>query len=183
MNIAAFLTQNYGKLTFLDLILICTYLVLCLYVGFKNAGKIKNIKDYALGSGEISTAALVATLYATHLGARSTIGMIQRITEIGALFAIIVLLSPMRFIVSLAIYRHIEQFRGCITSSDIMARLYDTPGRFVMNISILTHSIATVAAQNSSSRILAALFLRDTYGSGHDTWLWDSDFLFCFGGN
>ncbi len=148
MNIIDFFTQSYGKLAYIDLILICFYLVLCLYVGYKNSDKIKNIREYSLGSGKISTAALVATLYATYLGAGATIGNIERVTSIGALIAVALFLKPVSWWLAYKIFgRNVTQFRGCITSIDIMERLYGNYGRVITAYSSLLLNIGTIAAQ------------------------------------
>lgn len=160
MNIAEFLAQSFGKLAYIDMLLICAYLLLCLYIGCRKAGNIRNIKDYAIGVGNISTPILVATIYATHLGAGATIGIMEKIYHIGLSFALIELLfSPIRWIITLVIYRNIEQFKNCLTPSDIMARLYNSPGRIVMNVGVLINSIAIVAAQIVALGYLMHYFL------------------------
>src|SRR5688572_2055429 len=124
--VLGFFTQNIGKLTLFDCLLVVSYLILCLVIGVRKFTKIKNIREYALGIGDISTVALVATIYATYLGAGASISMLERISAIGMLFAVTVLLRPIIMwpIYSFVFGRNIEQFRGCITPGDIMNRLY-----------------------------------------------------------
>lgn len=152
-------SSHIGRLSFVDALLIATYLVACLMLGIKKAGSIKNMKDYALG-GNISTMALVATIYASYLGAGSTISNIEKISAIGALVAVTILITPIRWILSVYIFgKNIEQFRGCITMGDIMYRLYDQPGRIVTCIALLLDNIASVAVQVLALGYLLNYFL------------------------
>lgn len=160
MGIIEFLMQYFGKLTYMNLLLIVGYLLLCLYIAFRKAYNISNIRDYTLGVENISTSMLVATLYTTHLGAGATIGVMEKIYHMGLSFVIIMLLlTPVRWIVTLMIYRNIEQFKNCITPTDIMAKLYSGVGRVVMNIAIIINSIAIVSAQAAALGGLMHYFL------------------------
>lgn len=160
MGVVEFLTQSFGKLAYIDLAIIAAYMLLCLYVGCKGIGKIRNIKDYTLGSGNISTATLVATLYATYLGAGATIGTVERVSAIGAVFAVTLFVKPISWWLAYIIFgKNIKQFKGYITSADIMMSLYGNFGRFISIICSVLLNVATVAAQAIAIGYLLSYFL------------------------
>lgn len=160
MTSVEFLTQTFGKLAYIDIAIIAVYMLLCLYVGYKSVGKIKTIKDFTLGSGSISTATLVATIYATHLGAGATIGSIERVSAIGLLFAITLFLKPISWWLSYITFGHnIQQFKGCITLVDVMEQLYGKLGRVMTLVGSLMDNIATLAAQAIALGYLLHYFL------------------------
>ena len=63
VQINATLLNNmmFHNLHIIDIAIIIGYLAVCLIIGFLTSKKIKNIRDYAIGSGHISTAVLVGT--------------------------------------------------------------------------------------------------------------------------
>jgi SSS family solute:Na+ symporter len=63
----------FHNLHIIDIAIIIGYLAVCLVIGFLTSKKIKNIRDYAIGSGHISTAVLVGTFFATDIGAGITV--------------------------------------------------------------------------------------------------------------
>lgn len=167
MGVVEFLTHSVGKLAYIDVAIIAVYMLFCLYMGCRSAGGIKNIKDYTLGSGSISTGALVATIYATHLGAGATIGTIERVSVIGAIYAVTLLLSPMGWLLAYIVFgRNISQFKGCITLADVMEHLYGKVGRVMTLFASLMDDIATLAAQAIALGYLLHYFLDISVGEG-----------------
>ncbi len=127
---------------------ICLYVIICLYFGFKGSGRIKNLKEFALGYKKISTAVLVATIYATHLGAGSTLGLIEQINNIGIVCAIIAILSVGRWYTTKAIVcKNINKFEGCLSQAHIMERLYGSFGFWISNVVNIISSVGYVAIQ------------------------------------
>lgn len=162
-----FLTQTIGKLAYIDVAIIAVYMLICLYIGCKSVGRIKNIKDYTLGPSRISTAVLVATIYATHLGAGATISAIERISVIGILFAVTLFLSPINWWLGYLIFgRNIRQFKGCITLIDIMEHLYGRLGRIMTLLGSIMDNVATLAAQAIALGYLLHYFLDIPMGMG-----------------
>ncbi|MBS0236000.1 MAG: sodium:solute symporter family protein [Proteobacteria bacterium] len=154
-----FLTTTFGKLTCLDLAIITLYMGLCIVFGLYKAGKIKTTRDFALGSGGISTFVLISTIYATHLGAGLTFGALEKIREMGMLFALSVLALPFGWALKIWIFaNNIEQFEGCISQSDIMGKLYGTWGKWAANIALLIVAVGTIAAQVSALGYLLSYY-------------------------
>ncbi|MBS0236694.1 MAG: sodium:solute symporter family protein [Proteobacteria bacterium] len=156
----AIFAEYIGKMSAVDLLVIAIYMVICLFIGVKKAGSIRNIKEFALGDKQISTAVLVSTMYATYLGAGVTIGTIEAIGSMGLIFALAVLIGPIRWLIwGKLIGANIEQFRGCLSMGEIMYRLYGPEGRMITNVAYLMGTIATVAAQTTAIGHLLHYFL------------------------
>lgn len=154
------LTSAIGKISLIDISVIVTYLIFCLLIGFRKAGDIKNIKEFALGDGKISTAALVATLFATYLGAGVTFGTIEKVSTVGILFAFASIIGPIRWLIIGHIFgRNIEQFKGCLGMGDIMRRLYGMPGKILGNFAVVMNAVGTVALQSFALGYMLHYFL------------------------
>jgi len=128
----------------IDIFVIVAYLVVCLVVGVTKIGKIKDIRDYAIGDGSISSGTLFATLFATYIGANVTAGSVEKVHAMGLLFVIAFLFMPLGWWLAAYIYSDkIEEFRnnGCLTLSDIMQQLYGPLGKWVSNAMYLMLSI------------------------------------------
>lgn len=148
------------KLNALDIFVIIIYSILCLVVAYKYLGKIKNIRDYALG-GTFSNRVLAATLFATFTGAGRILGYVERIHEIGLIFALAILFEPIAWIVTAKLFsRNIEYFRqkGCMSISDIMYVLYGNWGKWVSNILSIVLSIGILAIQIKAIGYLSEYF-------------------------
>jgi Na+/proline symporter len=150
------------KLHMLDITVIALYLALCLVIGLYKAGKIKTIREYTLGAGYISTAVLFFTIFATHIGAGSTVGEVETLHTMGLLFAIAMLAQPIFWIVTAKIFvGNIGIFKkaGCMSVSDIMGFLYGKAGRWVTNIFAILLSIGVIAMQIGAIGYLFNYFL------------------------
>lgn len=159
-NLSELLAQGMGKIALADLGILVLYLAFCLWVGVKKAGSVNNIREFALGDGQISTTVLVTTIYATYLGAGASIGTIQAIGSMGLLFALAVLARPFKWLVwEQIIANNIDQFRGCLSLNEIMFRLYGKAGRTVTNVAWIMGAIASIAAQTTAAGFLLNYFL------------------------
>jgi Na+/proline symporter len=151
-----------GNLHTIDIIVIIGYLILCLIIGVYKAGKIKTIKEYALGTDYISTAVLMFTVFATHIGAGSTVGTVERLHSMGLIFAISVIFEPLFWLITAKVFAgNISTFKkaGCMSISDIMGFLYGKSGKWLTNILSIFLSIAVIAAQISAIGYLFNYFL------------------------
>ncbi len=146
----------------IDIAVIAVYLVLCLVIGLNKIGRIKTIKEYTLGTGYISTAVLVATIFATKIGAAATLGTVEKLHSMGLIFALAVMFRPLFWIITALIFaKNINYFKkkGCISVSDIMGILYGKTGKWVTNILSILLSIGIIAIQISAIGYLFNYFL------------------------
>ncbi|MBA8667370.1 hypothetical protein H1Q59_05630 [Holosporaceae bacterium 'Namur'] len=136
------------KLNSLDLSLIFAFLISCLIIGLYKTTKIKDLKEFAIGYKNVSLTTLVCTIYASHIGAGSTIGITGKIYEFGAIFVLKQLLAPIYWLITTRIVAsNIEQFKDCMSLGGIMYRLYGSPGRWVVVLASTVASLGTIAAQ------------------------------------
>lgn len=145
----------------LDVIIVGVYLVSCLVIGIQSMGKVSNIRDYALGRGTFSTGVIAATLFASHIGASSTVGAIQEVASFGLIFGVALFVQPLMWLLTSWIFAdRIQEFRdaGCISFSDIMERLYGKSARFITDICTLLVAVTVVNGQ-----IIAIGYLFQTF--------------------
>jgi SSS family solute:Na+ symporter len=144
---------------FIDFSIVVIYLLACLIIGFKKENKVKNLKEYAIGSGNISTFALIAMIFSTHIGAGATVGEVERIFTLGMFYAAAYIFNPFFWIITAKIYtNNIENFRGCISLTDIMYKLYGPTGRWLTVFFSIILSVGLVATQFSAIGFLLEHF-------------------------
>jgi len=78
----------------IDIILVFSYLTICLVIGFMKFDKIKNIRDYTLGAKPFSTTVLIATTFSTAISAHKTIGSVGKSYSMGLVFIFSMFLIP-----------------------------------------------------------------------------------------
>lgn len=131
-----------------DIFSIIAYLVLCLVIGLWGIRNMKTFKDFALGSKKISTGALVSTLYATYLGAGATFGLIEQINNIGIVCVFVAGAIVLQWYITKTIFcKKIAKFKGCVSQSHIMGKLYGPSALWVCNMVNVIFSIGVVAIQ------------------------------------
>lgn len=63
----------------IDLSIVIFYLVFCIIIGFRSMSKINNIREYALGQKPLGYGLMIATIFATYMGAGPILGNIEKI--------------------------------------------------------------------------------------------------------
>ncbi|RZI45976.1 sodium:solute symporter family protein [Rickettsiales endosymbiont of Peranema trichophorum] len=136
-----------GNLAALDVFIIVAYMVGCLLVAFWKATEIKNIREYTLGNGSVSTFVLVCTIFATYLSASSTIGTVDKVYAMGIFFALARIGGVLVWAITAKIFCNVEQFQGCLSISDIMDVLYGRVGRWIITVASIALSVGVIATQ------------------------------------
>lgn len=132
----------------IDIIIVVVYLALCVLIALYQFKSIKTLKEYTLGKASLPNIVIITTLFATYIGAGSVMGGIEKVYTLGMFFVVAHLLSPLLWLIMAKIYgENIEQFRGCLSSGDIMTLLYGKIGRWVTNIASTLMSVGIVAMQ------------------------------------
>ncbi len=158
-----------SNLHILDITVIGVYLTLCLVIGLYKASTIKTIREYTIGTGYISSTVLFFTIFATHIGAGSTVGMVEKLHSMGLIFAIAVLAEPLIWLVTAKVFaRNIDVFKkaGCMSVSDVMGFLYGKPGKWLTNILAIFFSIGVISMQVGAIGYLFNYFLGVSHASG-----------------
>lgn len=110
------------------------YLTLCIILGFFRIPKIRNLKDYTVGSTQFSTMMLALSMIATLVDAHDTLGTTEKAFSMGVMFAGTAFLQIFRwkFMGSiLAPALGYLRANNCTTLVDIMKFLYGKWGRYV----------------------------------------------------
>ncbi|MHC0449718.1 MAG: sodium:solute symporter family protein, partial [Candidatus Lariskella arthropodorum] len=150
----------------IDIIIVIAYLSLCILIGLYKSGSIKTLKEYTLGKGSFSDIVIITTLFATHIGAGSVMGNISNIYTLGSFYIVALLCLPLRWIIAAKIYgQNIDRFRGLMSISDIMEKLYGKAGRWITNIASILLSIGVIAIQVAAMGHIVNYF----FGIGYDT--------------
>lgn len=125
------------------------------------------MKEFAVSSGVLPTFALVSMFFATHIGAGSTIGAVERIYTLGIFYGIAYLVNPLFWLITAGIFtKNLERFEGCLSLPDIMNRLYGAPGRWTTVALSIGTCVGVIAVQLSALGYLGSHFfgLSSFYG-------------------
>lgn len=148
----------------IDIIIVITYLTLCILIGLYKSKSIRTLKEYTLGRAHFPNIVIITTLFATYVGAGSIIGNIEKIYVLGAFFVLVQLLSPLSWLIMAKIYgENIEQFRSCMSLGDIMELLYGKVARWITNVAAVFFSIGTVSMQFIAIAYILNYFLGISY--------------------
>lgn len=146
----------------IDITIIIGYLVFCLVIGLMKFGKIKNIRDYTLGTRPFSSTVLVATTFATMIGSKQIIGNIGKVYEMGVVFVIPLFFVPLCWIILAKIFVpslpffHKQKF---MSLSDIMEYYYGILGRWVTNVISIIVTMGVTATSAIAIGYLLHYFL------------------------
>ncbi|NRA73298.1 MAG: sodium:solute symporter family protein, partial [Rickettsiales bacterium] len=146
----------------IDIVIVIAYMFFCLVIGLINYGKIKNIRDYTLGTKPFSTSVLLVTTFATVVGAGYVVGRVGKVYELGLIFVIPLLFKPLSWIISAKIIApNLQMFHRhkFISLSDIMEHWYGKLGRWVTNIISVLISITVTATGTIAIGYLLHYFL------------------------
>ena len=136
---------------FLDIAFLGIYLLVCVCIGLNKALKVKTPKVFAVGNRALSVSVLTITILSSAFGAGAIIGYSEKIYISGTLYALCMLFHPLFWFITAWVFaRNIERFSGCLSISEIMFRLYGSPGRWVTSIAAIILSIGIIAAQASA---------------------------------
>jgi Na+/proline symporter len=151
----------------IDLVIIITYFIICLGIGIYNAKRVKTLQHFALGIGNAPIAILLCVIFASSIGAGSVVGSTEKVFILGIIFVIGELLKPLQWLVAAKIIApNIEKFKGCITISQIMHKLYGNAGRWVTNIASILMGLSFIAAQASAIGLVFHYFLGIDFTDG-----------------
>lgn len=153
--------MNTAYISSADIAIIAVFLLSNILIAFSKYKKISNIREYTL-SDNISSGALMATLFATYIGAGSTVGNIEKVYEKGLIFAVAMMFGPLIWITTAKVFSsNIEYFKekGCMSISDVMEVLYGKPARWITNILYTMLAVGVLTMQVTAIGYLLHFFL------------------------
>lgn len=153
--------MNSAYISTIDIIIIGIFLFANILIALSKYKKINNIREYAL-SDNITSGALMATLFATYIGAGSTVGNIEKVYEKGLIFAIAMMFGPLIWLTTAKVFaNNIEYFKekGCMSISDVMEVLYGKTARWITNILYTMLAVGVLTMQVTAIGYLLHFFL------------------------
>ncbi len=145
---------------FLDLTVLCVFLLLTLGIGAYAGRGITDIKAYAVGGRSYGTFALLATLSASYIGGGYTFGVSEKSFSSGMVYSLCLLgFSLQLFLVSRYIAPKMSRFYQAYSVGDIMATFYGETGRLITGISSAIVCAGIIGAQVKATGYVFNLFL------------------------
>ncbi|AZL16023.1 sodium:solute symporter family transporter [Rickettsiales endosymbiont of Stachyamoeba lipophora] len=132
----------------IDLIIIIVFLSINLFVGLYTGHGIKNIKEYAIGNRNFTTAALAATVVATWIsGSRFAISVTESYKhgfwDLASAAGDVIALLTIGWIFG----PRMKEFFGKLSVADIMGSLYGNNIRIITSLASIAQSIGMLALQ------------------------------------
>jgi Na+/proline symporter/signal transduction histidine kinase len=143
-----------------DIAIVVGFLILNLIAGLYYGRGIRNIKDYALGGRNFSTATIVATIVATWMaGSNIAVTVAETYTK-GLWYVIPGLADGISFFIIAYFYApRMKEFLGNLSVAEAMGDLYGNSARMITSVSAITVSVGNVAVQFSVFVVLLNHFL------------------------
>ncbi|NRA74152.1 MAG: sodium:solute symporter family protein, partial [Rickettsiales bacterium] len=152
----------------IDIAIVIAYMFACLVIGLLNYGKIKNIRDYTLGTKPFATTVLLATTLATAISALQ-IGHIGKIHKLGLIYIIPIFFKPISWLIFATLLipnLHLFRKHKFISLSEIMEYWYGRTGRWVTNIISILLTVAITAVSIIAIGYLLHYFLNIPQNAG-----------------
>ncbi|NRA73877.1 MAG: sodium:solute symporter family protein [Rickettsiales bacterium] len=146
----------------IDISIVIGYMLFCLIIGLLRYGKIKNIRDYTLGTKPFPTVVLMVTTLATVFGTGNMVGRIEKIYKLGLIYIIPLAFIPLSWIILAKILTpNLQVFHNhkFISLSDIMEYWYGKTGRWSTNITSILLSMAITAISTIAIGYLLHYFI------------------------
>jgi Na+/proline symporter len=151
----------------LDQGIILIYIVICFIIGLVRNNKDKNLKEYTIGFRYLPTSLWVMTIFATEVGAGSSIGIIQKIYEEKGYFLIIQSFVVFHWILMYCVMpQGVGRFSNCISLIDVMEQLYGKWGKYISSISGILMTIVLLASQITALGYLFNTLLNVSFNIG-----------------
>lgn len=139
----------------IDLYIILAYIFLILIIGIGTGIRVKDVRDFAIGPRNHSDFVLLATVFATLVGAGSTIGIAEKTYKMGIVSLVATLGLPIsRVIVATVIAPKMHRFFGCLSAAEIMGRLYGAKAQVLTGIGTIFTNLFVISAQISAIQYL-----------------------------
>lgn len=139
----------------LDNLIIIIYLLLVLLLGIIKGLKVKSIQEFSIGSRNRSDFVLLSAVFATLIGAATTVGLAKKAFLMGPVFILIACsVSIARAATALYIAPKIIRFAGCLSAAEIMGRLYGQKVRVLTGVATVIATVFVLSAQISAMELL-----------------------------
>lgn len=143
-----------------DNIIISSYLAIVLIIGFYKSRNIKTMREFSIADRNYSVPVMVATMTATAIGGGAILGFISSILTSGVVYVLISFGYPVFHLLTAQFFvGKLEQFSGCISSGDIVDKLYGRNARIISGICGSLYCCAMIGGQVSAIGFMVQYFL------------------------
>lgn len=151
---------------YVDSIIICSYLLASLAIGFLKSKGYANLQRIVFYK-DITFPVLIATIFASAVEESSSVAIEEKIYLLGIVYMLRQVFQPIYWlIIAYVIAPKIEKFEGCLTISDIMGRLYGKSAEAITSVSSLIMYFGFLSIQALAlGKIFNYFFhIQDIYG-------------------
>ncbi len=132
----------------IDISILCFYLISTLAIGIYYGRGIKTLKDFLISEREFSNPVMLATLFATVIGAGSTCGIVSNVYQYGLLFMFAFYGASLnKFLVAKYLSHRIKMYDDAHSLGDIFAIGYGKQGRLIAGLGTLFVTVITLGQQ------------------------------------
>ena len=150
----------------IDFVLFGVFLALNLIVGLSYGRKVKDLKDYALGGKNFSTATLAATIIATWHGGGSLFYTLENTYSRGLYYIIAIVGLPLGLWLSGQLAVRMGEFLNNVSVAEAMGDMYGKTVQIITAISGIIAKIGYTAVQfKAISIMLSSLFNLESTGA------------------
>jgi SSS family solute:Na+ symporter len=133
---------------FLSQILLFSFLLLFLVLGFLYKRTPKTIKEYALGNEKFTTPSLMATMVAAVIGGGSLIGKSSILYQNGLWLFFASLTLPIGYcFMALVIIPKLSKYYGCLSTAEIMGKMYGNYARKIVGVVAFLFCLGILSGQ------------------------------------
>ncbi|MDX1924459.1 MAG: ATP-binding protein [Rickettsiaceae bacterium] len=144
----------------IDIAIFISFLIINLIVGLWYGRGIKNIKEYAIGNRNFSTATLAATVISTWISGSFFTSSLGETYKNGLWFFLPALGECVAlYIVAIFIAPRVKEFFGCISVAEVMGKLYGQKVRIVAAICSIVNAIGMTSLQIMTFSAIFGYFL------------------------
>lgn len=143
-----------------DNIIISSYLLIVLIIGFYKSRNIKTMREFSIADKSYSAPVMVATMTATAIGGGAILGFISSILTFGVVYILISFGYPVfHWLTAQFFIGKLEQFTDCISTGDIIGKLYGKKARIISGICGSLYCSAMIGGQVSAIGFIVQYFL------------------------
>ena len=144
---------------YIDVGIVFSFLMITLAIGVGSSGKIKTLKDYALGGRNFTTGALVATIVATYSSASGFFIDLNTTYTDGLFYIVAGLCMGIQLLITgYILVPRMGEFMGKTTIAEAMGSLYGNEVRVITAIAGTIGAVGSIAVQFKAFGSITAYF-------------------------
>ncbi|MEL6358901.1 MAG: sodium:solute symporter family protein, partial [Bacteroidota bacterium] len=145
--------------SFIDIAIFVVFLAFNLLVGLFYGRRVNDMRDYAIGRKDFSTATLTATIVVSWIGGRDPFYMLEHVYRDGLYFVLVILGAGICLLLVGRLAIRMEGFLNNFSIAEAIGDLYGTQARIIAAISGVLSVIGVIAIEfQVVSKIITLLF-------------------------